>query len=292
MKDLKELIVSCPNCSARYNVAKYDSGTKFKCKSCGKFLVVPEKPEDPDLEDDGPPLLEDEAPKKPSRGGRGGRSRGGRGRRGGGARARGGTRSRRRDEDNYDDDEERPLPRSNKGTNWPLILGAGGAVVVVLILIGVAISIVSKQEEENRKKREADARSKEYSDELPDEGFKAPPPKDKYKDVSKKNRKKPGESMGDGKIAELDDDKEAKGEETERTKWKEDKDPKSRAYRWKVQRGTIKLASGTASKGHQLLTKFKQVFGDPAEEREVLGQVEAMGKDALPLLLNFMTKDI
>lgn len=293
---MAEVIVSCPNCSARYNVAKYESGQKFKCKSCGKTLLVPEKPAE--IEDDGPPLLEDESsPRSDGRGSGGARkgTRGPRGGRRGGTRGparRGGGRSRDMD-DEYD---ERPMPLRKKGPNWPLILGAGGGVILVLI-IGVVVlnNLAAQQAEQERLEREArEAQEKSY-----DDGGLGQQEADKDEkgrvhtkyDNEEKDKPKPGEQVGNGKIAELEDDKEAAGQETIRTKWKQ-ADVKDKAKRWRVRKKEIILPADVKEKAERALKKFKEVFGDPAGEREAMDELATLGKDAIPAALNFMTTDI
>ncbi|MHC4777506.1 MAG: zinc ribbon domain-containing protein [Planctomycetota bacterium] len=306
---MAELIVSCPNCSARYNVAKYDSGTKFKCKSCGKFLIVPDKPED---EIDGPPLM-DEVEELPARGGggggRGGRGggraggRGGRGGRRGGTRARaggarGGGRGGRRDDYDDEDDDRQPL-RTKKGPNWALIIGAGAAVLLIIIVGVVAMSNRMAQEAEIERQRRADEKAER--DKYKDGGLEA---KDAASDdkgrkhlkynSSKKDKTKAGEMVDKekGLMKELEDDKEAAGEETERTKWKND-DQKAKVQRWKVRTALLRIpSSGNAETAKNALNQFKQVFGDPGAEREALAPLDGIGKDVIPAIANFMTKDI
>ncbi|MHC4597756.1 MAG: zinc ribbon domain-containing protein [Planctomycetota bacterium] len=295
---MQELIVSCPNCSARYNVAKYESGTKFKCKSCGKFLIVPDKPDDTE---EGPPLVEEE---KGSRGGRGGgRGRGGRGGRGGkrgGTRTRAGARGRGRrdDDDDYDEDERQPL-RTKKGPNWALIVGAGAALLLIVIVAAWAVTTKMAEEEALEAQRRADAKAQKdkykegglesKNEETDDKGRKHL----KY-GGKKKDKYKPGDVVdaSKGLIKELEDDKEEAGQETERTKWK-DSTAQERHLRWRARKGLVIISnSSNASTANSALAKFKEIFGDPQGEREALEPLKSMGRDAVPAICNFMTKDV
>ncbi|GEM_PF-2757856 len=289
---MKELIVSCPNCSAKYNVAKYESGKKFKCKSCGKYLIVPEKP---DEDDEGPPMVEEQEEKQAAKPSRAGRRGGTRGRRRPGG-ARGGTARRSRREEDEEVDDRMPV-RLNKGPNWPLILGAGGGLILIFVVGGLAVSNMFERQRKAREAEEAaeQERRDSYKGGLGQaeeaEGDEKGRKHLKYGETEKKDEPAPGEHVGDGKIAELEDEQEAPGQETIRTKWKQ-ADVKDKVKRWRVRKARIKLDSSTTSKAERILNRFKEVFGDPAGEREALEELAGLGKDAIPAALNFLTTDI
>jgi hypothetical protein len=287
---MPELVVSCPNCKAKYNVAKLESGSKFKCKSCGKFLIVPQKPE-LDLEGESEPEEEAVASTKAK----------GKAKAGGGKpsskRAAAPAKGRRRESDDDEEGDERVRPTIKRGPNW-VMLGFTGAVVLILLIVGV-VALVKLSNKHNADLAKADKeredaekkKAKNKVEAIPEGGYQTPAPKDKYKKPDK-DTAAPGEQVGkDGKIKELEDDKETKGEETERSTWKNE-DAKAKTWRFKVRKAVIIVDSSASSKAKGILEKIKKNYEDPTATDEAITELEGMGKDGVVAALNYMTTDI
>jgi hypothetical protein len=172
---MAELIVSCPNCKAKYNVAKLESGTKFKCKSCDKFLIVPQKPELELEEQETEEVAASTKAKAKAKAGGGGKP--------GSKRAPARPKGRRREpEGDEEGEEERVRPTINRGPNWTLV-GVTGVFFFVILIAGIVVmvklSAKNKADEEKRlqaKKESQDLRDK-YKKDLPEDGASLPPPK-------------------------------------------------------------------------------------------------------------------
>jgi hypothetical protein len=266
--EVMKLIVSCPSCKAKYDVGKYDPGTKFKCQKCQKSLIVPEgagaaaaKPE---------PM----GPAKKARGGRGGKKRATRGiRRGGGTRRRG------REEEYDDEDDRRPFPTAKKGPNVPLIVGAGGGVLVLIIILVVVISNTMKEAEE-RARRDKEDVIEVGGGPAPEEVADT---KEDTSRAAKKPKKRP-KKHETGEFVEETYDKDDK-----RTKDKE-ATAEVRVQRWRLRKHIFEVDSSIKGEAEDLLKQFRQNFDDPPAATECLSKVEALGIKAFPAALNFITQ--
>ncbi len=257
-RTVKKLIVSCPGCSAKYDVGKFEPGTKFKCKSCEKTLIVPQGA------GEGPA---EAAPAKPVS-------------KSGTARHKPGAKPSRGRRDDYDDEmeEERPLPRTNKGPNWPLLGGIGAAVLIMIIIGVVMASNASKKAAEEAAAKKA-LKKGDIDDKIPD------PPAEEKKEENKdtKAEKKPKKEKDTGEFI-----KETYAEDDKRTQ-DEKVDNRTKVDRLMLRKKIFDVDSSVKSDAEGLLSKFKENFQDPPVADECLEKFQALGKKAFPAALNFIT---
>ncbi len=256
---MKKLIVSCPGCKAKYDVGKFEPGTKFKCKTCGKSLIVP---------DGGGGNAEAEEPQaaKPAKAGSHRAAAGARGARG------------RREE--YDDDmEERPFPRTKKGPNWPLIGGLGGALVLFAIIAVVILNKESAKAADEAAKRKA-AQTGDLREHIPDPAVD--PAAQNQSDPAKTEKKPPKEKdTGEFKKETYDQDDKRTIDSTA--------DRKTQVDRLMMRKKIFEVDSSVKSSAEDMLGKFKENFNDPPVAQEFLDKFAALGKKAFPAGLNFIT---